>query len=40
MDRDEECIPLIKRGWWLAGATLASYQKDLLAPPFPTWEPV
>ncbi len=36
MRRRRDCLPLIDRGWWLAGATLATYHPDLLAPPYPT----
>jgi NTE family protein len=40
MNRGHECIPLIDRGWWLAGATLATYQAELLSPPYPGKAPL
>lgn len=38
MDRTGECLPLIERGWWLTGATLATHQAELLPPPYPAWQ--
>lgn len=40
MDRERECVPLVNRGWWLAGATLATYHKDILSPPYPVPAPL
>ena len=40
MDRDRDCIPLVNRGWWLTGATLATYQKEILPPPYPVLPPL
>jgi len=32
------CEQLVYRGWWLAGATLATYQRDVLPGRLPEWE--
>jgi NTE family protein len=34
----EVCDRLIYRGWWLTGATLSKYQRELLPEQLPTWE--
>jgi NTE family protein len=31
------CRDLIRRGWWLAGATLCAYHRELLPEEVPTW---
>jgi hypothetical protein len=28
---------LLYRGWWLTGATLATYHPDLVPEPYPPW---
>jgi NTE family protein len=33
------CDRLVYRGWWLAGATLGAYHRDVLPPELPTWRP-
>lgn len=33
----EHCRQLIYRGWWLTGATIATYHPQLLHSPWPTW---
>jgi NTE family protein len=33
----EDCRQLIYRGWWLTGATLSLYHRDLLPASLPTW---
>lgn len=33
----EVCERLIYRGWWLAGATLTAYQRDVLPDELPAW---
>lgn len=33
------CDKLLYRGWWLAGATLSAYHRELLPPALPTWRP-
>jgi NTE family protein len=36
----ELCDRLIYRGWWLAGANLATYHRKLLPAKLPAWEPL
>jgi NTE family protein len=36
----EDCERLIYRGWWLAGATLSRFHRDLLPRTLPTWRPL
>lgn len=33
----EQCSALVRAGWWLAGATLATYHPDVLPGPPPAW---
>ncbi len=35
----EDCRQLVYRGWWLTGATLSRYHRDLLPTPLPGWVP-
>jgi len=35
----EDCRELVYRGWWLTGATLSLYHRNLLPTPLPSWEP-
>jgi len=34
------CVRLVQRGWWLTGATLSSYHRDVLGPTLPAWRPL
>jgi len=40
MDSAVECMPLIHRGWWLAGLTLASYRAELMPGDYPPYEQI
>jgi NTE family protein len=36
----EVCEQLVYRGWWLAGATLSRYHRELLPAELPAWRPL
>jgi NTE family protein len=36
----KNCHDLVHRGWWLAGATLSKYHRDLLPRALPSWRPL
>jgi hypothetical protein len=36
----ELCEQLVYRGWWLAGATLSRYHRELLPAELPAWRAV
>jgi NTE family protein len=36
----EQCRQLIHRGWWLTGATLTTFHRDLLPHELPRWSPL
>ena len=38
--RRRTCARLLYRGWWLAGATLSRFHRDLLPPALPTWRAI
>jgi len=33
----DTCVQLVYRGWWLAGATLSSFHREVLPAELPTW---
>ena len=35
-----DCEALVYQGWWLAGATLSSFHRDLLPEALPEWRPL
>lgn len=37
---EERCRQLIYRGWWLAGATLSEFHRELLPADLPPWRPL
>ena len=38
VDRDV-AVRLVHRGWWLTGATLSAFHRDVLGPTLPEWRP-
>ncbi|MDQ3974609.1 MAG: patatin-like phospholipase family protein, partial [Actinomycetota bacterium] len=35
----QRCDELVHAGWWLTGASLATYHRDVLGPDLPVWRP-